>query len=521
MLIILLLILIPIIGLIFYFTYFMPKFDPEHKAESFLKQKMYNEAISEYNKILVSEPDNSRIHYKLAEIFQVLKEYDKVIIHLEEVLRIDLFNYDFDKVDVLKKLAETYFIQEDIGEAFRLYIEIFSISPDDMDALFNVSFIALGQEEFDLAKKYFTRLLNFKRNDFEVFFGAGISNYQTNNISEALKFFQDAVKLKPISDIGNLAIAFALQRMGSHRNAVAHLNKFIDKVTNPDVLFLSKRLLAFSLLLSNRADEGKKVFLELLEIEKNSDLQDNELITLYDLGFACLKAKKIKQAHTYWHRLSEIDSNYNNVGGLLKLLKKDMKGSADEDDFEMSAVDYIEDWESSAFPDNFLWEICGLKSNKSLDIKKYLVKTKVKTGYSLDKKDIDNPGVEHQDRIEHFCNMDTENFRIIANRIVSKLGYKVDEILQSYRDSDGVDFIAYSSANNNKTLVWVRRWKEGHVGEITLRNFAQAINDSKAGIGLFITTVQLTDAAHITLKKLSKVTLIYPEEVNDLLRGLI
>ena len=67
-----------------------------------------------------------------------------------------------------------------------------------------------------------------------------------------------------------------------------------------------------------------------------------------------------------------------------------------------------------------------------------------------------------------------------STRLVLKLGNKVDEILHTYRDSDGVDILSQSEENDDKVLVWVRRWKDSKVGEITLRNFAQAVNDIKA-----------------------------------------
>ena len=93
--------------------------------------------------------------------------------------------------------------------------------------------------------------------------------------------------------------------------------------------------------------------------------------------------------------------------------------------------------------------------------------------------------------------------------------------MQTYRESDGVDFLAVSLVSREKTLVWVRRWSKTMVGEITLRNFAQAINDSKAKQGIFITATDLTDAAKGNLNRLSKVTVIYPDQLNEFLRGLL
>jgi len=101
------------------------------------------------------------------------------------------------------------------------------------------------------------------------------------------------------------------------------------------------------------------------------------------------------------------------------------------------------------------------------------------------------------------------------------MGYAVDEILTTYREADGVDFLAHSLAEKEKVLIWVRRWKGTKVGEIPLRNFAQAINDIKAKNGLFITSTELTPSAEGSMNMLSKVTVVYPDQLAALLADLI
>ncbi|MDY6968135.1 MAG: tetratricopeptide repeat protein [Spirochaetota bacterium] len=496
-----------------------------NKAEYYLKQNMLNEAMDEYRKILDIEPNNFIIHNKLAELYLQQEKLDQAIVHLQEVERIDKYNYEVERIDVKRNLANAYYLQNNIEGAFKAYIEIIDIYPDDIEALYHISFIVLGQEEFEIARRYFARLLKLKKNDFEIHFGAGISNYQTQNIDEAVNQFRAAVKLKPGSEIANLAIAFALHKNENYKESISYSKKLAETTTNIDVQFISKRLLAFCYILEGKVNVGKKIFEELLELSKSSNMQDNILLILYDLGFVCLLLEQKILAHDYWDELNNIEKGFNNIDGLLNLLIKEIDKTSDhEEGFDMSAADYIGDWTSNAFPTNFLWNICSLKSDDIIDIKNIVVKGRISLPKEVDDKgpasNIDTTD-DAFDRIEKFCRIDTENFRIISNRIISKLGYKVDDILQTYRESDGVDFLAKTETDKTKILIWVRRWKDTKVGEITLRNFAQAVNDIKAESGLFITTAELTDAAHSSLKKLRKVTVIYPEEINNLLKGII
>ena len=109
----------------------------------------------------------------------------------------------------------------------------------------------------------------------------------------------------------------------------------------------------------------------------------------------------------------------------------------------------------------------------------------------------------------------------MANRVVQKLGYKVDQILPTYRDTDGVDFMTVSVSTKEKTLIWVRRWTKITVGEIPLRNLAQSTNDLKARQGILITAAELTPAAEESLSRLSKVSVVHPDQLGEILDGLL
>jgi len=179
-----------------------------------------------------------------------------------------------------------------------------------------------------------------------------------------------------------------------------------------------------------------------------------------------------------------------------------------------SIMETITAWMEEAFPQNLLWDMCGLKGSKRYNLKDVVVTTRITF-------DDGKPSSTSDDIIQKYIALDTENFRIISNRLASKLGFKVDQILQTYREADGVDFLAVNPETKDKVLIWVRRWTKTNVGEITLRNFAQAINDMKVKQGILITTADLTDIAKETLKQLSKILVIYPDEIEKLLRGLL
>jgi len=495
--------------------------DPRNRAENFLNENRVDEAILEYKKALEISPDDFVTHHRLANLYFSINEIDQAAQHLEKILNKGKFNYEVDKQDIQKKLANVYYLRDDIERAFEIYIDVLRIYPADIDSLYHVSFIALGQQEFDIAQRYFERLVKLKTDNFEVLFGAGICSYQNQKINEAANYFKEAANLKPQSEIVNIALAFTFDRKKDYRQAIAYIQKVADSTTEIQVIFIAKRFLAFLQARLDKMDEAIKLFQEVLELTQKNDIVDEELVTLYDLGFACLKGERTDNAYEYWNELYRKDRSFRKVQQLVTQLRKEMETDRQtHDEFDVSVMDYIDEWITNPFPPNFLWNICGLKSDRDLNIKNVMVTTRV----SADADGQSSGSGRHKsggDLIATLMGLDTENFRIIANRLVSKMGFKVDQILQTYREADGVDFLAIDNQTKDKTLVWVRRWSKTNVGEITLRNFAQAINDIKAKQGLFLTTAELTDAARGSMRKLSKVTVIEPDEVNTLLRGLL
>ena len=511
-------------GLFLYYVYYIaPRINPVTKAEQYLKNNMVFEAIFEYKKALDKNPGDFVVHARLADIYLVQKEIDQAVQHLEKIIELNKFNYEVERLDVQKKLARAYESRDELEKSFQMYLDILKYFPVDQDALYNVSFMALGQEEFEIAQRYLEKLVKQMPNSFDVVFGAGICSYQNQRINDSANYFKIAASLNPSSDIANLAAAFAHQRKSDFRLAITYVQKITNTQNEADVIFIAKRLQGLLMVQAKKNDEAVKQFEEILEFVKKNDQQDEYLMTLYDLGFVCVKAERTNQAYDYWNELYKQDKSYKSVQTLVMMLRREMeldyRNVNAKEESEHTIDEYLDKWLSDGFPGDFLWNICGLKSDQEINIKGIVTTARVSTGQS-DSPDLRIGSVVNFENIERFVALNVENFRIISSRIVVKLGYKVDQILQTYRENDGVDFLAVSP-EKEKILVWVRRWSKTKVGEIPLRNFAQAINDLKARKGIFITSSELTQAAENSLGNLSKVEIIQADELASLLEGMV
>ncbi len=510
--------------LIFYLMVVAPRLNPMNRAEGFVSQNLIDEAILEYKKILDRDPFNFVVHYKLAHIYFKMEEIDQAVVHLEEILKIDKYNFEVERAEVERKLGESYLQREEMEKAFQMFLNILNVYPGDLEALYHVAFISLGQEMFEVANKQFERLVSQGKKSFEVLFGAGMAAYQNQKNHDAIEHFREALSDKPYSDIGNIAIAFGLLKKRDYKTGINYLKIIIDNSSDENALFIAKRLIALLYVNMKKAEEGVEYLESLLQKARKNEMQDEIMLLLYDLGFTLICAERTDQAYDYWNELYTMDRKYKKIQRLTILLRKEMNedDSQPTSDYEESVEDHIEDWVKEMFPENFIWMICGLRSAMKIDMSAITVPTRL--AMQKDAMGTSEKGslpVDVSSIIESFFDLDVETFRISSNRVVQKLKYKIDEILDTYRENDGVDFLATLMPDKIKTLVWVRRWKGVKVGEIPLRNFAQAVNDHKCKAGLFISGTELTPSGEHALTRLSKVKVVTPEELGKLLKGII
>jgi len=502
-----------------YLYFIAPRRNPANKAELFIQENRIDEAIVELKKVIEKAPYDINVHKRLADLYMRQGMEEQASRHFEKLIEINRFSADVVKGEIYRSLARIYLKNGQVDKAFGKYYELLKDYPADSESLYHVGFISLGQEIFETAFKSLDSLAKQEKKNFEVLFGAGIAALQSQRISEAINYFGEAVAVEPESDIANIAMAYTFYKKRDYKTAVDYVKAVTDKTSDSTAMMIAKRLTAFCFVELKKYSIALKYFEEIRNFCVEHNWDEELRFTLFDLGFASLLNDNSEEAYDYWNQLYQLERNYKNLQDLITRLRKEMDERSLKFDDIKPVVSEAPLWKDKAFPENFMWNICGLKSDKAIDIAGIITSGRVSVQRERRDSAESDSGVNLD--FEAFYKLDSENFRSVSYRMCEKLGFVIDEILNTYRESDGVDFLAINKENKNKTLIWVRRWKGTNVGEIPLRNFAQAINDAKAKQGYFITTSPLTPAGEGILKNLDKVVVIYPEEALRIIKGIM
>ena len=490
---------------------------PMKLAEKYASDNMINEAIAEYKKILAKSPNNMLVYYKIGNLYLKNKSADEGIACFEKIINSGKYDKDLSKHKVFKKLGKAYLLNSEVEKAFETYCDVINENPNDEEALLQTGFLLLGQEAFDIAAKTFERLLEITKNvSFEAYFAVGMTALQLSKISEAIKHFKSALKLSPESDIANLAVAFAFRKKNDYPNAIDYSQKVIKPSNGGDASFIAERLTGILHYQNNDANSAFKIYENLLNTVRTSRSEEELKMILYDIGFICIACEKSELAMNYWSELQVLDADYKKTSKLIIKLMQEIENNqvTRKDLFKDEALgSFIREWNQSVFPENYIWKICGLKASQSYNLRAIYDKAaEKKQAASLE---------DVAKLMEKLNNLDAEKLQILAGRVVQKMGYLVSEVLDTYKESDGVD-LRGTSPNKASVLIWFRKWDgSAAIGEIPINDFAQAVRDSGADEGLFIATAQLVPHAAELLKTMPKIRFVSMPELSPMLIGLL
>ena len=86
-------------------------------------------------------------------------------------------------------------------------------------------------------------------------------------------------------------------------------------------------------------------------------------------------------AYEYWNQLYQLDREFRNIQFLVPQLRREMdtSGKSAGRESEGTVLDHSDDWLRDAFPADFLWNICGLKAAKTVDLAGILASTRADT----------------------------------------------------------------------------------------------------------------------------------------------
>jgi len=555
----LLLIELVLVGLGVYFFYIAPKLDAYNRGLKFLKEGNIDEALLELTKAVEDDPDNYDAHYKLAQIYLKKNVLIKAEEHFKKVLEIGRYNEEIDKFEVLHELGKIQFELNKLEEAYFTFKEILQVFPHDFIANYYIGLIYAGQLVYESAIQYFVNAANNRPNDLKTHINLGLCYAQIDDLSSAISEFETALKLAPKNEEIRFYLGIALFMGKAYKNVPEHLMEVIKHIDDNEKKYMCYRLTIFSYFFTEKYKEAEELLNIAIDFTKSNSLIDEYKQLLFDYAMIAIIEGEYDIAREKLKLLEVIDQYNTDVNHLLEYVEwilnpennqeeeqeeeeldiditpaaaayiRATRGEEELEDEKKKKEKELEDifnhikelWLDSVLPENYLWLVGGLTNPKKFNIEILEGKDK------LDNIQDEANKITSTSLLKEFMKLDRKKFIEISRKIVRKLGYNiVSENLRpdlaDFVEGDGIDILAKEIGGAGVlTLIQIRRWDQGRVGEIPLRNLTQKMSEVKAKRGVFICPAQFTEGAQKFIETNSTITVYSYNELPNLLKGIL
>ncbi len=224
--------------------------------------------------------------------------------------------------DVLNFTARMYILNEQMGEATKVYEDYIKVAPDDIEIKFGLANILVEQGETERAEVHIDDLLAINSNNALLNQLKGVTRAAAEDHAAALEYSENSIKFGRADPTSRLIAGYSAFKLGEFEKAVGHL-AFIAEFLPDNHPGL--RILAASQLQANMGDQTDEVLARL----DNITAEDASLFSR--AGYELLKAGDEDAARTVIEQAEKISETADDLTrlGILKLSLNDVEGLLD------------------------------------------------------------------------------------------------------------------------------------------------------------------------------------------------
>ncbi len=192
-------------------------------ARMFARSGKPDDAIANYQKALLIEPQNAVVHYNLGTLLGMRGQIEQSKKHLQQAVSVDP-NY----AEAHSNLGNIFLLLGDVKEASLNYRRALELDPGFDDTRFNLGMALLRAKEFDGAAEQFQILVKNNPANPEAQFLLGNALAASGQLNSAIEKFREVIRLKPDFDDAYVALARALAAVDRTDEAMKVYRKALD-----------------------------------------------------------------------------------------------------------------------------------------------------------------------------------------------------------------------------------------------------------------------------------------------------
>jgi tetratricopeptide (TPR) repeat protein len=307
--------------------------------------KEYDQAISEYQRVLEIAPGEGKALLGLGQAYEARGDLDQAIHWYETLLELEPNNHP-----LREKLISLYYRTDRIDQAVKEAEKSPSVGPAGQNARKRLAILYLMQGELERAESLFVEYLKEDPGDAESYFHLGKIALSQQNLEKAKVEFQTAVSLEDTVPDGWMNLAYVYLLQDSTQQAIQTYEEGIEKsYGKAELLFRLGSLYA----------EQRQYDTALAVLRNASDRSPHDPNILFALGSAYEQSGDFDRAVATFERLLRIDPENASALNYLGYMLAD-KGIRLDESLGMIRKALEQEPDNGAYLDSYGWVLYRL-----------------------------------------------------------------------------------------------------------------------------------------------------------------
>jgi tetratricopeptide (TPR) repeat protein len=542
------------------------------EAEKAYEDGNLDVALSIFMDSLKKKPDDVDTLWHLGNINEEKDNNLEAIGYYTRILGIGKESTLFSKFEVLRRAGLLYRKVDRDKEALDYLMQAYQLLSTQKDVIAGIADILFTQKQFYRTIPYYERGLPSMMDNAAYQKGYGFSLLMIDNINDSIGILEK-VNLMTSHDMEvKYLLAYLYLRTGAYNRC----REMVEEVVNSDKIILSLQQMYFAIkmltmayMLDKNFEVAKELHKKLEAMVANEenpqwreetamlfifmrikqgyyDLALEKLNSILDVGVDTSEMNeqdrnKVKEKRSLLFELLTTMDKYKKEKDLIAQTGDQRRFDVNYSILEANAKDakkqldqIYTDWEKYFLTNENIWQLWGPKVSLSFDPTPILdrfseetmkdMKEKFKTVQSKPReaaRSLRALGIDPKDPCQSMKDMDFPSFVLFGKEIADRMGYrvlsdtiKIDQV--AFSEGQGFDLFCEDKVKKNKTLIFVRRWREP-IGFITIMNMLGALTQFGAENVILISTIPLTDEARNIVDRNDKIKLYLCDEIGHLL----
>lgn len=211
-------------------------------AEVYEKEDNLEIATEEYIRASNIRPNEDKIQYKIAELFNKTGKQNGAVKILQELLR---KKPEWQEVSLL--LGDIFQEQERFKEAVSVYLDAIQYHPENYDLYYNLGMVYTMLNDFQSAKEYYEKAAELNSLLYNAKYNLGQIALMYNELEEAEDYFMECLQDEELEDDAYFYLAYIAMLKGDEIKAIDYLNVAVGE--NPEIYDRIKKELIFKIIL--------------------------------------------------------------------------------------------------------------------------------------------------------------------------------------------------------------------------------------------------------------------------------